>query len=72
MFLQIIGLGSDGAAAMASDLNGLNALMTNDNPYTVFVHCVCHQINLAISHHTVAYIHIHWKKAIMAIDLGQG
>ena len=39
--LQIIGLGSGGAAAMASDLNGLNALMTNDNRYTVFVHCVC-------------------------------
>ena len=49
MFLQIIGLGSDGAAAMASDLNGLNALMTNDNPYMVFVHCVRHRINLAIS-----------------------
>ena len=46
--LQIIGLGSDGEAAMASDLNGLNALMTNDNPYTVFIHCVCHRLNLAV------------------------
>ena len=58
--LQIIGLGSDGAAAMASDLNGLNALMTNDNPYTVFVHCVCHRLNLAVSQvlYTVIYSYI--------------
>ena len=55
--LQIIGLGSEGAAAMVSDLNGLNALMTNDNPYTVFVYCVCHPLNLAVSQ--VIYIQLY-------------
>ena len=59
--LQIIGLGSDGAAAMASNLNGLNALMTNDNPYTVFVHCVCHRLNLAVSQVIYSYIQLHYN-----------
>ena len=61
--LQIIGLESDGAAAMASDLNGLNALMTNDNPYTVFVHCVCHSLNLAVSQviYIYSYIQLHYN-----------
>ena len=43
----IVGLGSDGAAEMAGELNGLNALMKVDNPFTIIVHCVCHRLNLA-------------------------
>ena len=31
------------------EINGLNALITNDNPHTIFVHCVCHRLNLAVS-----------------------
>ena len=46
---QVMGLGTDGAAVMASDMNGLNGLMTEDNPYCVYVHCVCHSLQLAIS-----------------------
>ena len=69
--LQIIGLGSDGAAAMASDLNGLNALMTNDNPYTVFVHCVCHRLNLAVSQVIIlySYIQLHYNVNMYCSEL---
>ena len=59
--LQIIGLRSDDTAAMASDLNGFNSLMTNDNPYTVFVHCVCYRLNLAVSQVIYSYIQLHYN-----------
>ena len=42
---------TDGTSVMASDLNGVNGLLTNDNPHLVFMHCVCHRLNLAVSHH---------------------
>ena len=31
------------------EINGFNALMTNDNPHTIFVHSVCHRLNLAVA-----------------------
>ncbi|XP_071793337.1 zinc finger protein 862-like [Asterias amurensis] len=46
---KVVGLGTDGASAVASDINGLNGLITADNPYCIFVHCVCHRLNLAVS-----------------------
>ena len=46
---KVVGLGTDGASVMASDLNGVNGLLTNDNPHLVFIHCVCHRLNLAVS-----------------------
>ena len=46
---KVVGLGTDGASVMASDLNGVNGLLTNDNPHLVFMHCVCHRLNLAVS-----------------------
>ena len=33
---KIVGLGTDGASVMASDLNGVNGLMTHDNPHIIF------------------------------------
>ena len=42
-------LRTDGASVMASDLNGVNHLVRNDNPPIVFVHCVCHRLNLCVS-----------------------
>ena len=42
-------LRTDGASVMASDLNGVNNLVRNDNPHIVFVHCVCHRLNLCVS-----------------------
>ena len=44
-----MGLGTDGAAAMARDNNGLNGLFSLENLFVVHVHCVCHRLNLAMS-----------------------
>ena len=44
---KVVGLGSDGASVMASDLNGVNGLMKRDNPHIIFLHRVCHRLNLA-------------------------
>ncbi|XP_078608598.1 zinc finger protein 862-like [Branchiostoma floridae x Branchiostoma japonicum] len=46
---KVLGLGIDGAAVMASDINGVTGLLHRDNPYTVAIHCVCHRLNLAVS-----------------------
>ena len=46
---KVVGLGSDGASAMASELNGVNGLLKQDNPFLVFSHCVAHRLNLAVS-----------------------
>ncbi|KAJ8018286.1 hypothetical protein HOLleu_43803 [Holothuria leucospilota] len=46
---KVIGLGSDGASVMASHINGLNGFFHEDNPFIVFVHCVCHRLQLAVS-----------------------
>ena len=37
---KVVGLGSDGASVMASDLNGMNELMKRDNQDIIFLHCV--------------------------------
>ena len=47
--LKVMGLGTDGASVMASDRNGLNGLMKELNPHSIFVHCVCHRLALAVS-----------------------
>ena len=41
---KVVGLRTDRASVMASDLNGVNGLMTNDNPHLIFMHSVCHRI----------------------------
>ena len=46
---KMVGLGTEGASVMASDPNGVNGPLTNDNPHLVFMHCVCHRLNLAVS-----------------------
>ena len=46
---KVAGLGTDGAAVMASDMNGLRGLMGEENPFCVHVHCVCHRCHLAVS-----------------------
>lgn len=48
-FSKVIGLGSDGASVMASHINGLNGLFHEENPFIIFVHCVCHRLQLAVS-----------------------
>ena len=46
---KVIGLGSDGSSVMASDIRGVNGMMKQLNPFLVFVHCVAHCLNLAVS-----------------------
>lgn len=46
---KVIGLGSDGASVMSSHINGVNGLFREANPFIVFVHCVCHRLQLAVS-----------------------
>ena len=46
---KVVGLGSDGASAMASELNGVNGLLMQENPFLVFSHCVAHRLSLAVS-----------------------
>ena len=46
---KVLGLGMDGASVMTGHLNGITALIHEDNPFCVCVHCVCHHLNLAVS-----------------------
>ena len=48
-YKKVVGLGTDGASVMASDRNGLNGLVKRENPFCIYVHCVCHRLNLAVS-----------------------
>jgi hypothetical protein len=46
---KIVGFGSDGASVMAGDMGGVSALLKKDNPFCIFVHCVCHRLHLTVS-----------------------
>lgn len=46
---KVVGLGTDGASVMASDLNGVTGLIHQAAPHCVCVHCCCHRLNLAVS-----------------------
>ena len=46
---KVLGLRMDGASVMESDINGVNGLLTKNKPQLVFIHCVCHRLNLAAS-----------------------
>ena len=41
---KVVGLGSDGASAMASELNGVK----RENPPLVFSHCVAHRLSFGV------------------------
>jgi hypothetical protein len=45
---KIIGLGADGASTMMGQHTGLKARMKNDLPDIIAVHCVAHNLQLAI------------------------
>jgi hypothetical protein len=38
----------DGASNIHGEWNGLQALFINDCPYTYYVHCLAHQLQLAL------------------------
>jgi hypothetical protein len=45
---NIRGQGYDGASNMCGEWNGLQALFINDCPYVYYVHCLTHQLQLAL------------------------
>ena len=45
---NIRGQGYDGASYMRGEWNGLQALFINDCPYAYYVHCLAHQLQLAL------------------------
>ncbi|KAH1031245.1 hypothetical protein J1N35_043419 [Gossypium stocksii] len=45
---NIRGQGYDGASSMWGEWNGLQALFLNDCPYAYYVHCLAHQLQLAL------------------------
>ena len=47
--MEKVGHGSDGACIMASELNGVNGHLRQQNPFLVFVHCVAHRLNLVVA-----------------------
>jgi hypothetical protein len=46
---KVCGLGTDGASVMTGHMNGVRALIREDNPHCVSIHCICHRLNLAVS-----------------------
>ena len=46
--LKIRGQGYDGASNMRGEWNGLQALFLKDCPYAYYVHCLAHQLQLAL------------------------
>lgn len=46
---NIRGQGYDGAAAMSGKVNGVQAHILRENPKALYVHCVAHCLNLAIT-----------------------
>jgi hypothetical protein len=45
---DIRGQGYDGASNMRGEWNGLKALILNDCPYAYYIHCMAHQLELAL------------------------
>ena len=45
---DIRGQGYDGASNMRGEWNGLKALILNECPYAYYIHCMAHQLQLAL------------------------
>ena len=46
---KIVGLGTDCGSVMADKLPDLTKSLKEHSPHTMFLHCVCHRLNLAVS-----------------------
>ena len=44
---NLIGMGFDGAATFSEKKSGVQARMKKHSPHALFVHCHCHQLQLA-------------------------
>ncbi|XP_042404912.1 zinc finger MYM-type protein 1-like [Zingiber officinale] len=45
---RLRGQGYDGASNMFGEFNGLKSLIMKENPYTLYVHCFAHQLQLVV------------------------
>jgi hypothetical protein len=68
---DIRGQGYDGASNMRGEWNGLKALILNECPYAYYVHCMAHQLQLALvaSSREVHEVHNFFQNAIQIINV---
>jgi hypothetical protein len=68
---DIRGQGYDGASNMRGEWNGLKALILNECPYAYYVHCMAHQLQLALvaASREVHEVHNFFQHAILIINV---
>ncbi|XP_052304992.1 uncharacterized protein LOC18095741 [Populus trichocarpa] len=71
MALVIRGQGYDGASTMRVEWNGLQALFINDCPYAYYVHCLAHQLQLALiaAAREISDVHTFFQNLIFIINI---
>eukprot|EP00258_Populus_trichocarpa_P046712 XP_024462731.1 zinc finger MYM-type protein 1 [Populus trichocarpa] len=71
MALVIRGQGYDGASNMRGEWNGLQALFINDCPYAYYVHCLAHQLQLALiaAAREISDVHTFFQNLIFIINI---
>ncbi|KAJ1687974.1 hypothetical protein LUZ63_019364 [Rhynchospora breviuscula] len=69
--LDIRGQGYDGASNMRGEWNGLQALILKECPYAYYVHCMAHQLQLALiaASREVYKVHNFFQNAIFIINV---
>jgi hypothetical protein len=68
---DIRGQGYDGASNMRGEWNGLKALILNECPYAYYIHCMAHQLQLALvaSSRKVQEVHNFFQHATFIINV---
>jgi hypothetical protein len=68
---NIRGQGYDDASNMRVEWNGLQALFINDCPYTYYVHCLAHQLQLALiaAAKEISDVHTFFQNLIFIINI---
>ena len=56
---------------MRGEWNGLQVLFINDCPYTYYVHCLAHQLQLALiaAAREISYVHTFFQNLIFIINI---
>ncbi|XP_057758218.1 uncharacterized protein LOC130978124 [Arachis stenosperma] len=65
------GQGYDGASNMHGEWNGLQALFLKDCPFTYYIHCLAHQLQLALvfAAKEVCYVHQFFSKLTLIVKV---
>ena len=68
---NIRGQGYDGASNICGEWNGLQALFINDCPYAFYVHCLAHQLQLALiaAAREISDVHTFFQNLIFIINI---